>query len=56
MTAVYELAKELQWLSETPLEVDHEVPLQGENVSGLHVPWNLRIVPMPINRAKSNKF
>ena|ERR1017187_1681536 len=50
----YELAKELQWLSEEPLEVDHIVPLQGKNVSGLHVPWNLQILPESLNCRKSN--
>ena len=50
------LAKELQWLSEEPLEVDHIVPLQGENVSGLHVPWNLQILPKSLNCSKGNKL
>ena len=52
----YDLAKELQWLSNQPLEVDHIVPLQGENVCGLHVPWNLQILPQDLNRIKSNSF
>jgi len=52
----YILAKELQWLSEDKLEVDHIMPLQGKNVSGLHVPWNLQILPKKINRSKSNKL
>lgn len=37
-------------------EVDHEIPLQGELVSGLHVPGNLRIMPADENRSKGNKF
>jgi len=52
----YVLAKELQWLSEEPLEVDHIIPLQGESVSGLHVPWNLQILPKSLNGIKSNNY
>lgn len=38
-----------------PFEVDHIVPLQGNDMCGLHVPWNLQIVPRRINRQKKNK-
>lgn len=37
-------------------EVDHIVPIKGRKASGLHVHFNLRVIPIRENRRKSNKL
>ena len=37
-------------------QVDHIIPLQGKNVSGLHVPENLQVIERSMNSKKRNKY
>ena len=53
---IYDLAVLRTKLTGIPWEVDHKFPLRGAEVSGLHVPDNLQVVPMTENRRKSNRI
>ncbi len=52
----YALAKEMTEETGIPHHVDHIIPLQGENVSGLHVATNLQVIPAADNFSKGNSY
>ena len=56
MNAFYELARTLSQDTGIPHQVDHIIPINGELVSGLHVPLNLQVLTRSENVAKSNRY
>lgn len=52
---MYEEARRLTETTGERYEVDHIVPLHSPVVSGLHVPWNMRVISKEENNRKGNR-
>jgi hypothetical protein len=56
MVKIYKECRELNNSGSRRYHVDHIVPLNGIDVSGLHTQANLRVLPDFENLSKSNRF
>ena len=52
---IYELCHELNKNATCNFQVDHIQPIQGKESRGLHVWYNLMIIPAKMNQSKGNK-
>lgn len=55
IAAIYAAARNISRESGVLHHVDHIIPIRGIGVAGLHVAWNLRIIPAIENQKKGNR-
>lgn len=52
--SLYQIAITMTKVTGEQYVVDHIWPLRSDDVCGLHVPWNLQVIPRAANLVKSN--
>jgi 5-methylcytosine-specific restriction endonuclease McrA len=52
----YEKAARLSVETGIQHHVDHIIPIQGKDICGLHVPWNLRVITWRENLQKGDRW
>lgn len=56
LRTMYQMAARVRRCTGLPYHLDHEIPLHGKRVSGLHVGANLRMLPASLNQKKHARF
>lgn len=56
LVTIYEHCRKITHETGVQHHVDHIIPLRSKIVCGLHVPWNLQVIPAIENARKSNKM
>lgn len=56
LAEAYQQARDLSEMMGGEFHVDHMIPMRAENVSGLHVPQNIQVIPAKMNLHKRNRM